>query len=258
MSNGLHEVAKIMGVDEETLEVYPKIKFERNMLNPWGDELLDAFAPLGLSPGKTVLDIPCGQGGVAVHLAKEYGAAVDGHDLLPGFIANANEYAAQQGVQALCRFVAGDIRAAIQAGGAYDVVLWSAAPHLWGNFEQTIQNLRRCAKPGGYIVIADAYLCAGKPADAEPDYETLDEIARQATAFGDTILKLTDYGGTLWAENYRADRQAVAQAIQDADSPREKEVLEKHLDSVNKGERYDTEHFGLFLMVLQVAERDGT
>jgi len=254
MSGDLHEITKIMGVDEETLRVLPKIKYDGNLLNPWGDELLNIFRSLNLSAQKTMLDIPCGQGGVSVYLAKEYGVAVDGYDLFQGFIDNANKYAAEHNVQSLCHFFAEDIRVAIEKGKEYDVVLWSAPPHLWENYAQTVRNLRKCVKRDGYIVIADAYSYASEIKEKHSDYETLEETLKSVTVCGDTIVKYTDYKGTLWAENYQSDREAIIMAIYNADNQMEKEVLEKYLEDINASELSDTECFGLYILVLQVVE----
>lgn len=248
----LGEVAKVMSVDEETVKVLPKIKFKDNHLNPWGNELPSIFRMLNLTPQKTVLDIPCGQGGVSVYLAKEYGVSVDGYDLLQGFIDSANEYAAEHHVQSRCRFFADDIRTAIEAGREYDLVLWSAAPHLWENFKQTVEQLRKCIKPGGYIVIADAYLYTDEGKSLAPDYETLEEIATSATTHGDSVIKLIDYKDTLWAANYQTDRDAVENAINNADNQREKELLQNYLDGITQSEQSDTESMGLYILVLQV------
>lgn len=253
MPNNLDEVAKVMGVDKETVKALPKIKFKSNLLNPWGDELPDIFRSLDLNSQKTVLDIPCGQGGVSVYLAKEYGVTVDGYDLLPGFIDSANEYAAANHAQRLCNFFAGDIRAAIDSGRKYDLVVWSAAPHIWEDSKQTVENLRKCVKHNGYIVIADAYLYSDGFKKVQPDYETLDEILAAVTAYGDTIVKFADYKNTLWAKNYQTDRAAVRKAIGDSDNFMEKEALQKYLEGINESERSDTEYFGLYSLVLQVA-----
>lgn len=254
MSSNLHEVAKIMGVDEETLKVYPKIKFDRNLMNPWGDELLNIFRTLNLTSQKTVLDIPCGQGGVSVYLAKEYGVKVDGYDLLQGFVDNANQFAAENNVQELCNFVADDIRTVIKKGKEYNLVLWSAAPHIWESTKQTVENLRKCVRHNGYIVIADAYLHTDEFRDAEPDYETLEEILKSVTEYGDTIIKHIDYKGTLWAEDYRTDKEAFIKAINKSNDQKEKAVLEKHLKDINITEKSDTKCFGLYILVLQVSK----
>jgi len=254
MTNNLYEVAKVMGVDEETVKALPKIKFKDNLLNPWGNELPNIFRMLDLTSQKTVLDIPCGQGGVSVHLAKEYGITVDGYDLLQGFIDNANEYAMEHSVQNLCNFFADDIRTAIETGKEYDLVLWSAAPHIWENYKQTVENLRKCVKHNGYIVIADAYLYTDEFKAIQPDYETLSETMKAVTEYGDSIVKLIDYKDTLWAKNYQTDREAVIRAISNSDNHMEKEALKKYLEGINKSEQSDIEHMGLYILVLQVAK----
>lgn len=252
MPDNLHEVAKVMGVDEQTVKALHKIQFKSNLLNPWGEELPGVFRLLNLTSRSTVLDIPCGQGGVSVYLAKEYGLTVDGYDLLPGFIDRANEYAAEQGVQGSCRFYAEDIRAAIEKGGEYDLVLWSAAPHIWDDYKQTVGNLRKCAKHGGHIVIADAYLYSDEGRAVQPDYETLEKTVDAVTGHGDNIVKLFDYKGSLWAKNYQTDREAVAAAVESSTDPAEKRALEKYLAGIEESERSDTEYLGLYILVLQV------
>lgn len=254
MAGNLHEVAKVMGVDEETVRALPIIEFKRNMLNPWGEELPGLFDLLDLTPQKTALDIPCGQGGVSVYLAEQYGVAVDGYDLLPGFIDRAREYAAAHQVQDLCRFYVDDIRTPIEKGAEYDLVLWSAAPHIWDDYAQTVENLRKCAKHGGHILIADAYLYEDEYKEREPNYQTLEETMNAVTAHGDSIAKLVDYKDTLWAKNYRTDREAVERAIKSADSPTDKDALTKYLAGLNEGERQDIEHMGLYALVLQVSK----
>lgn len=257
MSQKLHEVAKVMGVDEKTVKALPSIRFKDNLLNPWGEELPGIFSTLDLSPRKTVLDIPCGQGGVSVYLAKEYGVKVDGYDLLPGFIDRANEYAAKCHVQTLCSFHADDIRTALESGKEYDLLVWSAPPHLWEDYAQTIGNLRACVKHGGYIVIADAYLFADEYKAQQPDYETLSETAKAVVEHGDSIVKLIDYGDTLWAKNYRTDREAVKAAIRNAGSDDEKTALMNYMKGLDESERYDIEHMGLYILVLQIFKREG-
>lgn len=252
IQSSLYDVAKIMDVDEETLHLLPKIKYKGNLLNPWGGELLNIFRSSNLSPIKTVLDIPCGQGGVSVYWAKEYGVTVEGYDLFGGFIDNANEYAAANNVKGRCHYAAEDIRAVIEKGKEYDLVLWSAPPHLWDNYEQTVENLRKCAKPGGYLVIADAYLYSEEQKSVQPEYETLEETRKSVTAYGDIIVRLTDYKDTLWASNYQSDRNAIIKAIGSSENRREKDILTNYLKNVNEMESFDTECFGLYILVLQV------
>ena len=241
-----------MGVDEETVAILPEIRFADNVLNPWREELPKIFRTLNLVPNQTVLDIPCGQGGVSVHLAKEYGVSVDGYDLLKGYVDNANDYATEQKVSGLCKFYTDDIRNVIDKSDEHDLLLWIAPPHLWSNYNQTIENLRKCVKDKGYIVIADAYLYTDKLKSEHPEYETFAETSRAVTEHGDTIAELIDYKESLWAKNYQEEREAIVRAINSSSNPTEKEALEKYLEQFNAGEPIDKEHFGLYILVLQI------
>ena len=252
MELNLQEVAKIMDVDEEMLPLLPKIKFEGNMLNPWAKELPDIFKEINISKDKTVLDLPCGQGGVSVYLAKEYGVAITGYDLFEGFVDNANEYAREENVSDRCHYFVDDIRNVIKIDKEYDLLLWIAVPHTWDNYKETIENLRKCVKNSGNIVIADAYLYDSESKNVLPDYETLDETLKGVTEHGDKVIKLIDYKENLWTKNYKTDREAVVKAINDADNQLEKEALEKYLNHLNESEAFDIKHLGLYIMVLEI------
>ena len=236
MEDNLHEVAKVMGVNERDVSALSKIPFEGNMMNPWGDEFPGVFRTLGLTPHKTVLDIPCGQGGVSVYLAREYGITVDGYDLVQGFVEKANEHAASCRVRELCEYHVGDIRAALGKGKEYDLLLWSAPPHIWEDYKRTIENLRRCVKHGGY-------------------YETLSETGEAFTAFGDRVVQCPDYRDALWAKNYRTDKEAVEAAIENAESLEERESLMRYLEELTESESADIECLGLYLAVLQIQKK---
>lgn len=252
MENTLHEVAKIMGVDEDTVMIFPKIKFPNNSLNCWGDELPKVFQTLNLNQYKTVLDIPCGQGGVSVYLAKEYNLDVEGYDLLQGFIDNANEYASEHNVKERCHFFVDDIRNVTNKNKEYDLLLWIAPPHIWTNYEQTMENLRKCVKHNGLIVIADAYLYSAEGKDIQPDYETLGETLKSVTAHGDRIINFIDYEGSLWAENYKSDRQAVTNALNNSKDQTEKNAFAKYLQDIDESELSDIKCFGLYVLVMRV------
>lgn len=255
MEDNLHEVAKVMGVNERDVSALSKIPFEGNMMNPWGDEFPGVFRTLGLTPHKTVLDIPCGQGGVSVYLAREYGITVDGYDLVQGFVEKANEHAASCRVRELCEYHVGDIRAALGKGKEYDLLLWSAPPHIWEDYKRTIENLRRCVKHGGYLVIADAYLYSDEHKATYPDYETLSETVEAFTEFGDRVVQCHDYRDGLWAKNYRTDKEAVEAAIENAESLEERESLMRYLEELTESESADIECLGLYLAVLQIQKK---
>jgi len=111
-----------------------------------------------LGPGCRVLDLACGKGAVSIHLAKEFGCAAMGIDLIPEFIAEAKEKAEEYGVAGRCVFAAGDVNEAVLAERDYDLTVWGGSGDLLGGYPKTLEGIARTVKPGGYILLDDGYL----------------------------------------------------------------------------------------------------
>ena len=112
-----------------------------------------------------VLDLACGKGAVSVHLAKETGCQIKGIDIMPDFIAFASKKALEYRVEKLCEFKTGDINEAVNSEKNYDLVILGAVGDVLGTPEETIVKLKKTVKPGGYILIDDAYGKIGKKVD---------------------------------------------------------------------------------------------
>ncbi|HSA96604.1 MAG TPA: class I SAM-dependent methyltransferase [Acidobacteriota bacterium] len=172
-------------------------------LLPYLDELLIDFDELGSDSGlvtgwlrehgigvnSRVIDLACGKGAVAVALARALGCSITGIDAFVPFVKEGQARAEAGGVAGLCRFRAGDIR--IEAGmeTGYDAALMLAVGAVFGGPRETIGILRHCVKPGGLIVIDDAYLL-GQTIDF-PGYDGLrsgEQTRAQLTSYGDEVL----------------------------------------------------------------------
>lgn len=113
---------------------------------------------LGLEPGMRVLDLGCGWGALAVHLAKQYGVYVLGVTPAGEHAAYAREQAAAAGVAGRAEFREGDVGTAAEVAGdptaPYDAVVSvsGAAEHADGAvFARAARELLR---PGGKLVLA--------------------------------------------------------------------------------------------------------
>jgi len=252
LKNHLSEVAEIMGVDEDIVWVLPKVKYPNNMIGSTNKLFYDALRALNLCDTKTVLDIPCGVGGVSVYLAKEYGVTVYGYDVMAGFIDNAKEYAHKNNVQHLCHFAVDDIRNVVNKGKEYDALIWKSPPHIWEDCAQTIKNLRKCIKHDGYIFIDDAFLY-DEYKDAYPGYETRDEMLKSVTAHGDTIVYYSEEGGEdIYEDGFQFEREAISNAINNSKDSAEIEALERLLKRMDELYISDGETFGGYYMILQI------
>lgn len=132
-----------------------------------------------------VLDLACGKGAVSVHVARETGCSLKSIDLMPEFINYARQKAVEYGVESLCEFVVGDITEAVKTEKGYDAVILGAVGDVLGSPEETINKLKNTIKPGGYLIIDDAYGEKGVAFDHYSREEWVD-------IFGKTSVMLLD------------------------------------------------------------------
>lgn len=136
-------------------EFYPLIfeDWDRSMARQ-GDALASVIERW---PGrrKVLLDASCGIGTQAIALALK-GFTVVGSDISIGALRRGRREARSRGVQA--ESVAADFRALPFRSGCADVVLAcdNAIPHLpsLAEIERAISEFRRCARPGGGVIIS--------------------------------------------------------------------------------------------------------
>lgn len=104
-----------------------------------------------------VLDLACGKGAVSLALAKTFSCRVTGIDLMSEFVNEANTRAKNEGLDDRCLFRVGDIREECKRLEPFDVVVYGAVGDVLGTPEQTLRALSNLVKPGGWLVLDDAY-----------------------------------------------------------------------------------------------------
>lgn len=108
---------------------------------------------IGLRRGERVLDIACGPGRSAVHLARTFGCCVTGIDYSPRTVQEARASADGQ-----VQFVAGDAERLPFGDGQFDAVVIECSLCLIPRKAIAVAGMRRVLKPGGRIGIADLAL----------------------------------------------------------------------------------------------------
>lgn len=116
---------------------------------------------LGLSAGERVLDIACGPGRSAVHLARTFGCRVTGIDYSPQMVQEARAEADGQG-----QFIAGDAERLPFGGARFDAVVIECSLCLIPRKPLAVAEMRRVLKQGGRLGIADLALEQPLPAAA--------------------------------------------------------------------------------------------
>jgi len=104
---------------------------------------------LAVAPGSRILDVGCGFGDTAIHLARQTGAEgeVVGVDCCGAFLDLAREEAAGQAIGNL-RFVEGDVERGLDEE-PFDMVFARFGTMFFANPVAGLRSIRRCLKPGG-------------------------------------------------------------------------------------------------------------
>jgi SAM-dependent methyltransferase len=206
-----HLAAKT-GLESDLLPYLAEITLEQSVLNPI---LPDTVRKLGrlleLKPGLDMLDLACGKGGMSLPLVHTYQVKLTGVDLMPDYIREAWSRAEYTGLHHLCRFKLMDALAFVeQTEKQWDrVMIIGALPFLWTDLEKGVVKLMDLVKPGGYLVIGEAYTRPGgekHPVYHFPDQEETSAIIGRHGR----IVEILDDGDPGWDAMIMPMKKAIA------------------------------------------------
>ena len=173
----------------------------------------------GLRGGDRVLDAGCGVGGSAIWLARELGARVVGVNVVPGDVERGRRYARKRNVADLVTIELQDMTRTNFPDESFDVV-WAieSVCHV-PDKREFLAEARRLLKPGGRLVIADAFrhrrpfgpedeqlLHDWLSAWAVPDLMTPDEFTAAAGENGFTLVRFDDVSAHVRPSSRRMHR----------------------------------------------------
>jgi len=125
-------------------------------LHPGGPALTGRLGELmELEPGARVLDVACGRGASAIHLAREFGFGVVGIDYGPANTAAARRQARAAGLDGKVAFAAGDAERLPFAEGRFGGVICECAFCTFPDKPAAAAELARVLRPGGVAGLAD-------------------------------------------------------------------------------------------------------
>jgi ubiquinone/menaquinone biosynthesis C-methylase UbiE len=117
-----------------------------------GPEATDELAGLcHIDAGSYVLDVGCGAGATAAHLAKRYQCRVVGVDILERMVDRAEEMAAREGVAAATEFRVADAQELPFDDGVFDAVITESVTAFPEEKQRAVNEYARVTKPGGYV-----------------------------------------------------------------------------------------------------------
>ena len=154
--------AKVLGTPESQVGEYHDAMVSllewvwgRDFMAPGGEGNVDKLVK-GLDlAGKRVLDIGCGIGGPAFHLARKHGAEVTGIDLEPQLIARATRRAAELGLAGRTDFRTVTLGPLPFPDRSFDVLFTSGALTQTEDKSGIVAECYRVLKPGGVLTCYD-------------------------------------------------------------------------------------------------------
>lgn len=206
-----------------------------------------------------VLDLACGKGNIAIHIAKEVGCSVTGVDIIPAFIDYAIKKAEQWNVFSQCKFIVDDVNNAVKAQKGYDCVIFSASGDVLGEPEEMLGSLKQTVRPGGYLILDESYKKEGScPQLQYRNYEYLcaqqwDDLFLQEDL---QVLEKVFFDGGELEEANEEDMLAIERRVQELSKkyPNKAKLFEDYLRS-QKAECADIEqHLENVVWMLKKAE----
>ena len=192
----------------------------------------------GIEAHTRMLDVGCGVGGPALHVAECTGCHVTGIDLMEWHAEEAASRAAARGLSEKTSFQAGNAGDLPFDASTFDVVwsqdAWCHVPEK----DQVVNEAARVVKPGGYIAFTDwvalddlepEYLATLQAAAAAANYATPDQYIGWLESARCPVIESEDISDR-FASRYRAMMENLAgleTAIAEQFSPRVFSVMQE-------------------------------
>lgn len=127
-----------------------------------GDEVRWGLAALGLEPGRSILEVACGAGGLARLVAREWAGDVTGIDRSASGVEAAGRLARRAGLAQRTAFRIVDAAHPLPfAEAGFDAVLcWDSIDHL-PRRERRLGDWNRVLRPGGRLLFTDPAVVTG-------------------------------------------------------------------------------------------------
>jgi SAM-dependent methyltransferase len=139
-----------------------------DVLHPGGLTLTRRLGEvLALGPDDHVLDVACGRGASAVHLAGQFGCHVTGLDYGADTVAAAQAAAAEDGVASLTSFRQGDAEDLPFDDGAFQAVISECSFCTFPQKETAASEMARVLSPQGRLGLTDVTVAGSLPEDIQ-------------------------------------------------------------------------------------------
>ena len=139
-----------------------------DVFHPGGLDLTDHLGEvIGLGSGDRVLDVACGRGTSAVHLAEGFGCHVTGLDYGAENVAAAEALAADRGLAHRTTFRRGDAEGLPFEGDTFDAVVSECSFCTFPDKATAAAEMERVLRSGGRLGLADMTIAGTLPEDIQ-------------------------------------------------------------------------------------------
>jgi SAM-dependent methyltransferase len=209
-----------------------------DLLNPFSaDKVLHIGQISGLSAGHRVIDFGCGFAEVLILWAEKFGISGVGVDIRPYACDRARAKITRRGLDNRLSVVCQDAAAYAFEPGTYDVAICFGATFIWEGFQGTLQNLKRAVRPGGQLVIGEAYWRHNQvPLEytRREIFPTEFDILRMARAAGMTIQAVLRASEADWDRYVSAEWTGLFDWLETNPKHLDREQVIGHLNQIQE------------------------
>jgi SAM-dependent methyltransferase len=200
---------------------------------------------LKLTPDSNVLEVGCGSGFYALHLARRIGCRITGLDINPHGIATANQLAATAGLELLARFQQCDASQPLPFPDQHFTAAFAndALCHI-PQRGRLLEELLRVLRPGAHLLFSDALIIGGMISHVELAtrssigpyfFSPAGENERLLASAGFTLVAVTDTSAeaAVIADRWRAARERRREDLIPLEGPDRYDGLQRFLACVH-------------------------
>lgn len=182
-------LAHYLEAPAELLPDLPIILSYLDELGPSPKDVYDLMTGLDLPQRFKILDLGCGKGAIDIFLAQQFNCSIRGIDAFPPFINYAIKKAKDFKLDQVCEFECNDIKKELKKNSQYDVVIFVSVGDIYGDYIETLGEIRKVIKPQGYLIIEDGFLKENKINRGFHEYGCYSQLIDLLSHFQDNIMK---------------------------------------------------------------------
>jgi ubiquinone/menaquinone biosynthesis C-methylase UbiE len=141
-----------------------------------------------------VLEVGCGVGTSAAHLAREIGCRVTGVDISERMIQRARERAQAKKVEHLTTFRTADVNQLPFPSDSFDVVFCESVLAFSKEKPKAVSEMKRVTRPGGFVGINES-VWLHEPSEEWTEWFTQDAAANASTLSAEGYAQLLEQAG---------------------------------------------------------------